>query len=306
MLIGLANSLQCDKREAFRIALYEIALIDSQLLADAIECARSTTKVKGHTSRSTKTSLNLPSEDRATLMMLAQTLSITDKELVRASVIFMSRGIKSEQLTSLTGSKKISQESLARKWSRENKGQPSKLSNLHKARDEAYKAAAEAGRLSDKALYQARGAKMRELGINIDTTGFEKNSSDIDLTMIDALIACDDQSLVDRLVEKEAVRLSLSEKEQFIYRWMLQYPDFTDDELEELWRETQNLEIQSDLEEDYECDSFVYSSGPGASQRLNAEFSAKLQARRRWFNMSYWERHLKSRLDKLFDDFHYK
>ena len=206
MIHGLGNRLQCDRREAVRIALYEASQCKADLLKPFVDRASGGSRLRGHTARSRKLLVSLPRVEKEGVLQLAGTLDITEKEVVRLAIVWLSLSISSEMVTALTDSQKISQDALARKWSREHRGQTPRLQHLKQARDAAYERASELGRQRDQELYEKRGAKMLELGRLTGGPGADKADQVVDLTMIDTLIALDDKEAIDRIVEEETKR----------------------------------------------------------------------------------------------------
>ena len=133
MVEGLTNYLECEEREAIRIALYEASRSVSNASEMLIRCAESGSKEQGHTARSKKQRWNLAKDEKDSLLNASKQLKITDKEFVRFAIIRLSRGIHDGSITHLTNSKMRSQMELFRDWSKTHDGAPSKLSQLKKA-----------------------------------------------------------------------------------------------------------------------------------------------------------------------------
>jgi hypothetical protein len=133
MVEGLTNYLECEEREAIRIALYEASRGASNASEMLIRCAESGSKEQGHTARSKKQRWNLAKDEKDSLLKASKQLKITDKEFVRFAIIRLSRGIHDGSITHLTDSKMRSQMELFRDWSKTHDGSPSKLSHLKKA-----------------------------------------------------------------------------------------------------------------------------------------------------------------------------
>ncbi|WP_115120592.1 hypothetical protein [Synechococcus sp. UW105] len=133
MVEGLTNYLECEEREAIRIALYEASRSASNASEILIRRAKSGSKEQGHTARSKKQRWNLARDEKDSLLSASKQLKITDKEFVRFAIIRLSRGIHDGSITHLTDSKMRSQMELFRDWSKTHDGAPSKLTRLKKA-----------------------------------------------------------------------------------------------------------------------------------------------------------------------------
>lgn len=160
MARSLPNVLQCPEREAIRIALYELVhSAEAESVQESLPACAAVSKLQGHTSRDRAFSLSLPPQEKADALELADQLGITDKELLRLAVIYLAKGIRTGQIKRLTNSPKISQDKLARQWSREHQGKPpsEKTKALKKAAKDAYDEAAKLGAEADAAAYELRG-----------------------------------------------------------------------------------------------------------------------------------------------------
>ena len=139
MIDGMTASLQCNEREAIRIALYEATKRASEAYEGYFECARWDTQKRGHTARFRKGKWSLPKIEQAEASLAAKHLKISDKEFVRLALIWLARGIKAESIIRLTNTPRIPKDDVAMNWSRENRGKPASESvkKLKDARDEA-------------------------------------------------------------------------------------------------------------------------------------------------------------------------
>lgn len=133
MVEGLTKYLECEEREAIRIALYEASRSVSNASEMLIRCAESGSKEQGHTARSKKQRWNLAKDEKDSLLNASKQLKITNKEFVRFAIIRLSRGIHDGSITHLTNCTMRSQMELFRDWSKTHDGASSKLSHLKKA-----------------------------------------------------------------------------------------------------------------------------------------------------------------------------
>lgn len=121
---GLTNSFQCETRDAIRIALYETCKDAQSAYCKSFDKAKSGSKIKGHEGRKTNKRLTLPLSEKQAALDAAKQLNITIKEFLRLAVIWVADGIKEESITSLTNSKRIGKDAVAKQWSRENRDKP--------------------------------------------------------------------------------------------------------------------------------------------------------------------------------------
>ena len=92
------------------------------------EKAKSGSTCKGHEGRKTKKRLTLPLSEKQNALDTAAQLNISIKEFLRLAVIWLADGIKEEAITSLTNSKRIGKDAVAKQWSRENRNKPASKS----------------------------------------------------------------------------------------------------------------------------------------------------------------------------------
>ena len=79
------------------------------------------------------------------------------------AVIYLAKGIRSDEIKRLTKSKRLTQEECFKDWSRTYDGSPSKLTALKTAAKDAYESAAQIGMDRDKQIYDARGELMKRM-----------------------------------------------------------------------------------------------------------------------------------------------
>ena len=125
---GITNSLQCETREAVRIALSECVKDAEAAYGKTFEKAKAASSVKGHEGRKLSKRLTLPKVEKDAADSAAKTLNITIKEFLRLAVIWLADGIKDESITSLTSSERLGKDAVAREWSRENRDKPASKS----------------------------------------------------------------------------------------------------------------------------------------------------------------------------------
>ena len=77
---GITNSLQCETRDAIRIALYETCKNAQSAYEKSYEKAKSGSKVKGHEGRKTNKRLTLPLSEKQAALDASKQLNITIKE----------------------------------------------------------------------------------------------------------------------------------------------------------------------------------------------------------------------------------
>lgn len=125
MIEGLTNTLQCDKREALRIAFYEVcrrAPSKPRQIKIYIPYASRSSTLQGHTSRDRELVVSLTKSEKDTLLSLANDFDLSEKEVFRLAFIWLQKSIKSGAIKNIHKCKLIAQDKLARQWSRENKG----------------------------------------------------------------------------------------------------------------------------------------------------------------------------------------
>ena len=123
-LEGLVNTLQCEEREAIRIALYEAARRGSERTRGAIEKASRSSTIAGHTKREKELKVSLPCSEKEKIMELAKELELSEKEVFRLAIIWLQNSVKSGALRNIRNCRLISQDKLAMEWSKNNKDKP--------------------------------------------------------------------------------------------------------------------------------------------------------------------------------------
>ena len=121
---GIVNSLQCEERDALRIALYETSRNAESAYKKTFEKAKTLSTVKGHEGRKYEARVSLPVSEKKIAEGIAAHLGITIKEFFRLSIVWLADGIKEESITSLSNSKRIGKDAVAKQWSRENRNKP--------------------------------------------------------------------------------------------------------------------------------------------------------------------------------------
>lgn len=270
MLEGLTNILQCNERDAIRIALYELALVDEKDVVDAIRYSDPETSFRGHTSRSEKVSIRLPKSERIIAASVADQLRISSKHLVRLAIIWLAKGIRSEEIRSLTKSRRIGQEKLAREWSKTYDGKGSKIKPLKSAAKKAYDKQTEVNQEYERLVYERRGEMMARARWESDNNEFFHRSMQSDtgfnLQVIDALIDIErteewetfvelikDESPGDQLEWLEAqlaVQFPTMPEQDIKYLAQAEHQkmqqskedDLTDEELEEIFSQFPNFQ----------------------------------------------------------------
>ena len=136
---GITNSLQCETRDAVRIALFEVVKDAEAAYEKTYDKAKAGSTVKGHEGRNHRKRLHLPKAERDAAEQAATNLRISIKEFLRLAVIWLADGIKEESITRLTNSRRIGKDAVAKQWSRENQGKPpsEKVAKLKEAQQDA-------------------------------------------------------------------------------------------------------------------------------------------------------------------------
>ena len=124
MLNGLTNTLQCDKREAIRIAFYEAARRGKDWVGCFLPFASRTSKHKAHVGRSRELTVALTKTEKNKILALGNELDLSEKEVFRIAIIWLQMEIRNGHLRNIKNCKLISQDKLAREWSRKNQGKP--------------------------------------------------------------------------------------------------------------------------------------------------------------------------------------
>ena len=196
--------------------------------------ARSGSSIKGHDGRASTVRFNLPKSEKYQAEQAAKELEITIKEFLRLAIIWLADGIKEESIVRLTKSKRINKDDVAMAWSRANKGKPPSESTarLKAARDKAYNEAAKRGQEHDEELYAERGRMMEKLNNSGLGRTLQDEDGNIDLSVVDAHMAIENQDYLDEAVSQFEAK---NELEREIFRVMLQStPAMSDEDIEEI------------------------------------------------------------------------
>ena len=94
MLVELTNTLQCNEREAVRIALYAESRSSEKAYEMAFARAASQSTEKAHQGRSLLKQWKLPKQEKERAAQAAKELRITDKEFLRLSIIWLQSVIR--------------------------------------------------------------------------------------------------------------------------------------------------------------------------------------------------------------------
>ena len=287
MVAGLANCLQCNERDAVRIALYELRNdSDREFIQSLVAASSAGSKLKGHSSRDRKLSVSLPAQEKADAEELADVLEMTPKELVRLAIIYLAKGIRTEHLTKLSNTSKISQEQLARDWSRANEGKPpsERTKALKEAAQRAYDEAADLGADRDKQLYEERGRMMQILNMQGMGRVYTKLVPDpqtgkMDLAIVDAYLQMEaDENdgwyneLEDEIEQLAEDRRKSAYLEAVAVRWFVDFGvELTAKDLESYWQDYLDRQIDfEEAERDLE-ESELFSAIQGPAQEMTSE-----------------------------------
>ena len=322
MLVGLTNTLQCNEREAVRIALYEATKRPEKAHETAFTCAASQSTEKGHQGRSSLKQWKLPKTEKQTAVEAAKELGISDSEFIRMAVIWLQRGIRNGDIDALTNSKLIPFDAVARTWSRENPGSKAQGRTPHlgvaKLKDAARAAYEEAGHVY-RQRNQEKQARRTEYLIE---NGFKPPSDDggsfDNLESLDALIEIQEAENFARIVQEQIAKLRLGEREAFNFRWLEQIPELTEKELDWIWedqlaeaKEQAEFEERADeLMEEFEliCKQIRDLFTPEELEEQESKRREFAEASRKpsrhhchRYRQDLFEVRLKHRLDHLFD-----
>ena len=322
MLVGLTNTLQCNEREAVRIALYEASKSPEKAHQDAFACASSQSTEKGHQGRSSLKQWKLPKAEKDEAVVAAKQLRISDSEFIRMAIIWLQRGIRDGSINVLTDSKLIPFDAVAKKWSRDNPGSKahgrsphSGVAKLKEAARAAYEEAGQIYKQRNKEKWARRKAYLMENGFELppdDNGSFDK------LDSLDALIEIQEAENFERIIQDQIERLLLGEREAFDFRWLEIIPDLTEKELDWLWEE-QLAEAKEQAEFEERADEFMEEFElickqirdlftPEELEEQERQSREFLEASRKpsrhhchRYRQDLFELRLKHRLDQLFD-----
>ena len=259
MLVGLTNTLQCNEREAVRIALYEASRSGEKPYEMAFEGASSQSTEKAHQGRSLLKQWKLPKQEKERAAQGAKDLRITDKEFLRLSIIWLQSGIRDNSIKELSNCKLIPFDTEAKKWSRENPGSEAQgrtphpgIAKLKQAASAAYERAGEIYRQRNEAKWATRKAYLMENGFVISPDEDQQQR----ISSLDALIEIQEADNFQRFVDAEIEKLRLHEREAFELRWLKEIPDLTRKEIDVLW-EQELAEAKEIAESDEQIDELM-------------------------------------------------
>ena len=137
-LTGLVNSLQCNQRDAIRIAFDEALRRGTESLQTVLKYATRDSKERGHTARSHRLLISLPNSEKQALLEIGKELDLSEMEVVRLAIIWLAYGIKHETITRIHKCQRIAIDTLADEWSKKNRGKPPnpQVKKLKEGRDE--------------------------------------------------------------------------------------------------------------------------------------------------------------------------
>ncbi len=210
MVKGLSNRLQCEAREAIRIAIYEACKVEADKLQSLLEFASATSKNQGHTSRDRKGSVSLPKEEKEDFLNLIKKLSITEKVGLRLCVIWLEQGINDESITKITNCKLIDPLKIRQQWSQENPHKPSTIQPLIDAQKKA---------LSELDNIKHIEAKRRE-HYHQRTLDFLSENPGLTYSVARKLIYEEDKDALEQIIQEEADKQGLSSTQAEVFRYM--------------------------------------------------------------------------------------
>jgi hypothetical protein len=235
---GITNSLQCEQRDAVRIALFETIRHAEAANQKSYAKAKAGSAAKGHEGRNSLKRFNLPKTEKEAAEKAATELGITVKEFLRLAVIWLADGIKEESITRLTNSRRMNKDTVAKQWSRANQGKTAseQVAKLKEARDKAYEEATARGQEYDDHIYAERGRMMDILNDSGIGRALQQasptmrkvnghNASGINLNMVDAYLAVENEEWVEQALKEEEKRREMDELEREIFRTMLMVPE---------------------------------------------------------------------------------
>lgn len=257
MLEGLANTLKCDKNEAARIAVYEF--IQQDAVPDEIkQQASSATTIQFHGNRRCKLNLKLPAKEKP-----GKFLGLTEKEAVRAAIIWLRNRIRNDEVQELTNSPVIPIEELAKEWSRAHDGQEGK-SSLRKMK-EVREDNAETTRLINEAERHMRFCKTSAFQYENEWTKYLVNQELLEWEDVQAMANAEaDRDQLDFMLETlHSLSVPCEDEEQM-----------SDEELEELVNSTFTASLEAAQQPlEFKFSSKVEGSKP-ASQYTDEEWDA--------------------------------
>ena len=327
MVAGLANCLQCNERDAVRIALYELGNdSDRQFIQSLVAASSAGSKLKGHTARNRKLSVSLPAQEKANAEELADELEMTPKEFVRLAIIYLAKGIRTEHLTKLTNTRKISQQQLAKEWSRANQGKPpsARTKALKETAAQAYKEAADLGSENDWERYKERGRMMNVLnweGVgSVYANTNPDGSGSIPLEVVDVHLQMehDDDGwhneLEDEIEQLAEDRRKAAYTEAVAARWFADYgQELTAEDLDWYWQDFLERQAEKHYEltdaEQAEIDQwnrdmgFTHVTAPAVLELTEEQWEQLHRQRRGLDDKEIDLSHLDQRPDEVTRDF---
>ena len=232
-LEGLTRTLQTSKRDAIRIAIYELGK-DVFKAENLLKYADKKTKERGHTSRNFELHIRVIKEENETAQKIAKQFEISEKEVVRLCIIWLGKKIYDLDFK-MTNSKRVGQEKLAREWSKEYDGSGSKLNKLNEASHAAYERAEEQAQIEKQEREDAAKRMQWMAGAgNYQLTGeFES-----DLNRFILLENMEEEERMgkefEQILEDENIK---SKREQDIRRAMFYFPFMDREDAEEYVKE---------------------------------------------------------------------
>ena len=232
-LEGLTRTLQTSKRDAIRIAIYELGK-DVFKAENLLKYADKKTKERSHTSRNFELHIRVIKEENETAQKIAKQFEISEKEVVRLCIIWLGKKIYDLDFK-MTNSKRVGQEKLAREWSKEYDGSGSKLNKLNEASHAAYERAEEQAQIEKQEREDAAKRMQWMAGAgNYQLTGeFES-----DLNRFILLENMEEEERMgkefEQILEDENIK---SKREQDIRRAMFYFPFMDREDAEEYVKE---------------------------------------------------------------------
>ena len=212
ILHGVVNSLQCNHREALRIAIYELDKSGHKAAVAEIRFASKSSKEKGHTARNKKIGIRLPKNEYLRFEDQVEIYELSPKETVRLALLWLAKRIRQTN-QDLSNSPRLSQKELAREWSRTYDRKGSKLTALKEASKEAWEEAEREGEERDEAIYDRRGAAMAEINEEGSGRVWSRLYGEIPLEVVDAHISIKNEEWIEKIIREEAEREEFNRRE---------------------------------------------------------------------------------------------
>ena len=243
-LLGLINSLQCNQRDALRIAIYELDKSGHKAATSLIRDANKSSKEKGHTARNKKIEIRLPKNEYLRLEDQVEIYELSPKETVRLALLWLAKTIKQTN-QDLANSPRLSQEELAREWSKTYDRKGSKLNALTEASKKVWTEAEREGEARDKDLYTKRGEAMAE--INEEGIGrvWDNLYGEIPSSVVNAHQHIKGEEWIETRVREEAENQEFNRREQALFRISLEYPSLTEEEQSAIWENDESERQES-------------------------------------------------------------